>query len=120
MKTIARSRLYLPMAALILTAALAIPAAAQSLVPCGADGPPLCFNGTFQGNDDSSHEPTLIQSMTGIGTHLGRFSSTTTLTIGPSGGIGTATWTAANGDSISTTVKGTPEGLGTPPCQVVG
>jgi len=120
MKTITKSNVYLPMAAIILTVALAIPAAAQRLVPCGPDVAPLCFNGTFQGSDDTSHEPTLIQSMTGIGTHVGRFSSTTTLTIGPSGGIGTATWTAANGDSISTTVVGTPEALGTAPCQVEG
>ena len=41
MKTITRSNIYLPMAALIL-AALAIPAAAQTQVP---------FKGTFQGND---------------------------------------------------------------------
>ena len=42
MKTITKSRIYLPMAALILTATLAIPAAAQQQVP---------FKGTFQGND---------------------------------------------------------------------
>ena len=120
MKTTMKSRIYLPMAALILTAALALPAAAQTRVPCGPDGAPVCFNGTFQGNDDTSHEPTLIQSMTGIGTVVGRFSSTTTLTVGPSGGSGTAAWTAANGDSISTIVVGTPVGLGAAPCQVVG
>ena len=33
MKTITRSRIYLPMAAIILTAGLAIPAAAQQQVP---------------------------------------------------------------------------------------
>ena len=42
MKTITRSRIYFPMAAMILTAALAIPAAAQQQVP---------FKGAFQGND---------------------------------------------------------------------
>ena len=120
MKTTMRSMICPPTAALILTTALALPVAAQTLVPCGPDAAPVCFNGTFHGNDDTSHEPMLIQSMTGIGTHVGRFSSITTITVGPSGGSGTATWTAANGDSISTTVVGTPEGLGTAPCQVVG
>ncbi len=44
MKTITRSKIYLPMAAMILTAALAIPAAAQTPVP---------FKGTFQGSDNT-------------------------------------------------------------------
>ena len=115
-----RHNIYLPMAALILTAALAVPAAAQNLVPCGPGVAPVCFNGTFQGSDDTSHEPTLVQSMTGIGTHVGQFSSTTTLTVTASGGTGSAQWVAANGDTIATAVVGTPEGLSTPPCQVVG
>src|SRR5260370_6122617 len=92
------------MAALILTAALALPAAAQHLVPCGPGVAPVCFNGTFQGSDDTSHEPTLIQSMTGIGTLVGQFSSTTTLTVTASGGTGSAQWVAANGDTIATAV----------------
>jgi hypothetical protein len=120
MKTITRSNIYLPMAAMILTAVLAVPAAAQHLVPCGPGVAPVCFNGTFQGSDDTSHEPTLIQSMTGIGTLVGQFSSTTTLTVTASGGTGSAQWVAANGDTIATAVVGTPEGLSTPPCQVVG
>ena len=109
MKT--RSKIYLPMAALILTAALALPAAAQTQVP---------FEGTFQGNDDTSNLPTIIQSVTGIGTLVGQFSSTTLLTVGPSGGIGTARWIAANGDSIDTTVVGSPAPVTMSPCQVVG
>jgi hypothetical protein len=120
MKTITRTKIYLPMAAMMLTAALALPAAAQSLVPCRPGATPVCFNGTFQGNDDASAEPKLVQSMTGIGTLVGQFSSTTTLILTASGGTGTATWTAANGDTIVTTVVGTPEGLAIPPCQVVG
>jgi hypothetical protein len=119
MKTMTRSHIYLPMAAMILMAALSIPAAGQTLVPCGPGVASLCFNGAFQGNDDTSHEPTLVQSFTGIGTLLGQFSSTTTLTVTPSGGSGTATWIAANGDSIDTTVVGAVEGLGMPPCQIV-
>ena len=42
MKTITRSNIHLPIAAMILTAALAIPAAAEDLVP---------FKGTMQGHD---------------------------------------------------------------------
>src|SRR5215467_13587433 len=99
MKTITRTKIYLPMAGMILTAALALPAAAQTQVP---------FQGTFQGSDDTSHEPTLVQSMTGIGTHVGQFSATTTLTVTLSGGTGSARWIAANGDSIDTTVVGSP------------
>ena len=54
------------MAALILTAALAIPAAAQKQVP---------FKGTFQGKD-AVHPPTITTSGTGLGTHMGEFSLT--------------------------------------------
>ncbi len=91
MKTITRSRIYLPMAAMILTAALAIPAAAKQQVP---------FKGTFQGKD-AVNPPTIATSGTGIGTHMGVFSLTqetslTTLS-------GPAHWVAANGDSIDST-----------------
>jgi hypothetical protein len=40
MKTITRTKIYLPVAALILTAALAVPAAAESLIP---------FKGAYKG-----------------------------------------------------------------------
>ncbi len=110
MKTITRSRIYLPMSAMILTAALAIPAAAQTQVP---------FKGTFQGNDVPT-STTITQSITGIGTHVGQFSSTTLLTLTASGGTGSAHWIAANGDSIDTTVVGSPEHVPMSPCQVVG
>jgi hypothetical protein len=101
--------IYLPMAALILTA-LALPATAQQQVP---------FKGTFQGNDTVT-PPTLTQSITGIGTHVGQFSSTTVLALTASGGTGSAHWIAANGDSIDTTVVGSPEHVPMSPCQVVG
>jgi hypothetical protein len=42
MKTITRSTIYMPIAAMILSAALALPAAAQTEVP---------FQGTFRGSD---------------------------------------------------------------------
>jgi hypothetical protein len=113
MKTITRTNIYLPAAALILTAALAIPATAQQPVP---------FKGTFQGSDTVAF-PMLTQNITsGIGTLVGQFSATITLTLTASGaGTGTATWTAANGDTIVTTVSGMGEGVvPMAPCQVVG
>src|ERR1043165_6287636 len=94
MKTITRSTIYLPMTAMILTAALAIPAAAQTQVP---------FNGTFQGND-SVTPPTITTTATGNGTLAGRFSLTDVVTLNSaSGGTGTGHWVAANGDAIDTT-----------------
>jgi hypothetical protein len=110
MKTITRTKIYLPMAAMILTAALALPGAAQTQVP---------FKGAFQGNDTVT-PPTLTQSITGIGTLVGRFSSTAVLTVTASGGTGLAHWIAANGDSIDMTVVGSLEHVPMSPCQVVG
>jgi hypothetical protein len=108
MKTITRTKIYLPMAALIVTAALGLPAAAQTEVP---------FKGNFQGTDTPT-PPTILQSITGNGTLVGLFSSTAV-----SGGSGllTAHWIAANGDSIDTTYVGSFAGLvDLAPCQVVG
>ena len=70
MKTTTRTNIYLPMAALILTAALAVPAAAQQRVP---------FKGTFQGNDAITPGPgattvVISTTATGIGTLFGQFS----------------------------------------------
>jgi len=42
---------------------------------------------------------------TGNATHLGRFTVTADWTIGTGGGIGTSTWTAANGDEFSTSFR---------------
>src|SRR6266700_4231979 len=110
MKTITRTRIYLPMAGIILTAALAFPATAQTQVP---------FKGTFQGNDTVA-PPTLTQNVTGMGTLVGQFSATAVLTLTASGGTGSARWIAANGDSIDTTVVGSPVPVSMSPCQVVG
>jgi len=110
MNTITRTKIYLPMAGMILTAAIAVPVTAQQQVP---------FQGTFQGADTVA-PPTLTQNITGNGTLLGQFSSTTVLTLAPSGGTGPAHWIAANGDSIDTTVVGSPEHVLMAPCQVVG
>jgi hypothetical protein len=78
MKTMTRCKSYLPMAAVILAAA-AVPAAAQQQVP---------FKGTFQGNDTVTL-PTITQTITGTGTQVGQFSSTTLLTLGRPCGYGT-------------------------------
>jgi hypothetical protein len=110
MKATARSKIDLPMAAMFLTAALAIPATAQTLLP---------FNGTFQGNDTVTPS-TVTQSITGTGTYVGQFLSTTHLTLTPSGGTGTGEWIAANGDKIDTTVVGSIDRVDMAPCQVVG
>jgi hypothetical protein len=92
MKTITRSRIYLPMAAMILTAALAIPAAAaQQEVP---------FKGAFQAKD-AVNPTTIGTGGTGIGTLMGVFSltqETSLITL-----TGPAHWVAANGDSIDST-----------------
>jgi hypothetical protein len=94
MKTTTRSNIYLPMAALILTAALAIPATAQQQVP---------FKGTFQGKD-AVNPPTITTTGGGTGTLLGEFSFTQVTTLNSqTTGTGSAHWVAANGDSIDST-----------------
>ena len=109
MKSTLKSRIFLSIAALVLTVGFAIPAAAQQGVR---------FKGTFQGSD-VVNPPTITQSITGIGTHVGQFSSVTVQTIGPAGGTGVGHWIAANGDSIDTTDLGSPEPVDMAPCQVV-
>ena len=108
MKSTVRSNVYLPMAAMILTAALAVPAAAQHQVP---------FKGALQGTDfDIAFTDTTVTVLTvgtGIGTHVGQFSFTQTVVVDfatdPATSTGSAQLTAANGDSISTTVSGSGE-----------
>jgi len=98
-----RSKIYLPMAAMILTAVLAFPAAAQKQVP---------FKGSMQGHDTDTGSTnttvTVLTVGTGIGTHLGQFSFTQTVTVDLTTGhdTGSAQWFAANKDSISTTITG--------------
>jgi hypothetical protein len=106
MKTITRSNIYLPMAAMILTAALAVPAAAQHQVP---------FKGAMQGHDTdtgfTSTTVTVLTVGTGIGALVGQFSFIQTFTVDFTTGhdTGSAQWFAANGDSISTTLNGSGE-----------
>ena len=103
MKNMTRSNIYLPMAAMILTAALAVPAAAQHQVP---------FKGAMQGQDfDIAFTNTTVTVLTvgtGIGTLVGQFSFTQTVTVdfATSTSTGSARLIAANGDSIDTTFVG--------------
>ena len=111
MKTITRSNIYLPMAAMILTV-LAIPAAAGDLVP---------FKGALQGKDkDGAFNFPILQvatSGTGTATHLGEFSFTQEAAVNVTAGTdtGSAHWIAANGDSIDTTFNGSGGPTDAPP-----
>jgi hypothetical protein len=114
-----RLNICLPMAALILTAALAIPAAAQTpVLPCNTAptpvAPPCNFNGTFQGFDEVTVPPeggplpclaTICTYATGTGTLLGPFSLAEELTVNFAdlSATGSARWTANNGDILYTT-----------------
>jgi len=107
MKTIMRSNIYLLMAAIILTTALAVPAAAQKQVP---------FKGAMHGHDTDAPgpSPTIVlvtTSGTGIGTLVGQFSFTQEATVDLTAGSATGSghWTAANGDSIDTAIVGSGE-----------
>ncbi len=94
MKTTTRFNIYLPMAAMILTASLAVPAAAQTPVP---------FKGVFKGND-AVNPPTITTSGGGTGTLLGKFSFTQETTLNSqTTGTGSAHWVAPNGDRIDST-----------------
>src|SRR5260370_25015357 len=93
-------------AGLILTTALAVPAAAQKLVP---------FNGAMQGHETDTPQggppPTTLfadGSVQGIATLVGQFSLTYTLTVNLADGTATesAQLIAANADSIITTIVG--------------
>ena len=100
MKTITKSRIYLAMAALSLTAAVAMPAAAQNQVP---------FKGALQGTDkDGALNFPILQVFTngaGTGTHLGEFSYSQENAVNVTNGTGAGSihWIAANGDTIDTT-----------------
>ena len=64
-------------------------------------GSDLPFKGTYEGLEKvdatmPSHHS--LVDVTGTATHLGRFTVTADWTLGPTGGVGTSTWTAANGD----------------------
>jgi hypothetical protein len=111
-KSVMKASISLVVAAMLLTAVLAVPAAAQKQVP---------FKGTMQGHDVDSPGPSegtivVTTTGTGIGTHLGDFSFTqvVTVTIADLTDTGSAHWVAANGDSIDTTLAGSAELAATP------
>jgi hypothetical protein len=110
-----KSRIFVSIAVMILTAALAVPAAAQT--SC-ADYAPGCFRGTFQGQD--AHDTLLPgatsvvirTTATGVGTRLGRFSLHREIIadLVNFSAAGSAHWVAADGDDlIYTTVVGQAE-----------
>jgi hypothetical protein len=108
-KSVMKASISLAVAAMLLTAALAIPAAAQKQVP---------FKGSIQGHETDTPQggppPTTLSvdgSATGIATHVGQFSFTYELTVNLANGTatGSAHLIAANGDSIYTTIAGSSE-----------
>lgn len=113
MTTRTRSRLYVSIAATILTAALAVPAAAQTSCPDFGLAPG-CLRGTFQGqdaHDTLAPDATFVvirTTATGVGTRLGQFSLNREVigTFPDLRAAGAADWVAANGDSVHTTVVG--------------
>jgi hypothetical protein len=105
--------IYLPMA-ILLAAALAVPAAAQHQVP---------FKGSIQGHEIETPQggppPTTLMvdgSVTGIATLVGQFSYTYQLTVTLANGTATGSGIliAANGDSLTTTIAGSSEMTATP------
>ena len=101
MKTIMRSNVYLSIAAMILMAALVVPAAAQQQVP---------FKGTIQGQDTdkgfTSPGMFLVETNgTGTGILFGRFTFTLETTINDANltDTGIAHFKTANGDTIDAT-----------------
>jgi hypothetical protein len=109
-----KASLSLVIAAMLLTAALAVPAAAQKQVP---------FKGSLQGQETNTPQggppPTTLSvdgSVTGMATHVGQFSFNYQLTVTLANGTatGSARLIAANGDSIYTTIAGAIETTSTP------
>jgi hypothetical protein len=70
--TITRFQIGAAIAAMFLTATLAVPVAARQEVP---------FKGTFQGSDTVTPPATIATAATGTGTHLGQFSFTHVLAV---------------------------------------
>lgn len=113
MNNLLSSRMYLPMAAVLLTAALAGPVVAADLVP---------FKGSLQAQETSVfHGPppgTLSVDGTGggIATLIGRFTMTWKFTVNLADGTGSGPiyLVAANGDSIFVTAAGASEPTSTP------
>ena len=113
-KSMMKASISLAVAAMLLTAALAIPAAAQKQVP---------FKGSLQGHENDTPQggppPTTLSvdgSAKGIATHVGQFSFAYQLTVNLANGsaTGSARFIAATGDSVDTTITGSSELTATP------
>jgi len=113
-KSVMKASISLAVAAMLLTAALAVPVTAQKQVP---------FKGSLQGHETDTPQggppPTTLSvdgSATGIATHVGQFSFTYQLTVNLANGTatGSARLIAANGDSVFTTIAGSSELTTTP------
>ena len=113
-KSVMKASISLAVAAMLLTAALAVPAAAQNQVP---------FKGSLQGHEIDTPQggppPTTLSvdgSARGIATHVGQFSFAYQLTVNLANGTatGSARLIAANGDSVDTTIAGSSELTATP------
>jgi hypothetical protein len=77
-------------------------------------GSELPFKGAYEGLETVVVAPSQHHlDATGNATHLGLFTVTADWTIGPTGGVGTSTWTAANGDELSTSFRRS--GVAAPP-----
>jgi len=77
-------------------------------------GSELPFKGTYEGLETVGTVPSHHHlDATGNATHLGRFTVTADWTLAPTGGSGTSTWTAANGDKLFT--RFTRNGVFVPP-----
>ena len=109
-----KTTIYLRMAAMLLTAAIAVPAAAQNRVP---------FKGSIQGHEIGTPQggppPTTLivdGSPTGIATQVGQFTFLYQLTVNLANGTatGSARLIAANGDTVYTTIAGSSEETATP------
>jgi hypothetical protein len=105
--TLTKPIVYCMFATMILLLSLALPAAAQKQVP---------FKGAIQAHDTDKAFPSPTSVVvdtdgTGIGTLLGQFSfhQETTVDFLTGTDSGSGHWTAANGDSLDTTVVGSGE-----------
>jgi hypothetical protein len=110
MNIVMRSRIHLPITAIILTATLVLTAATQQQLP---------FNGALQGREIDTPDSATVSAdgnVTGIATLVGQFTFTYQLTVNFANrtATGTGHLIAANGDSISTTIAGSFELTSTP------
>lgn len=93
-----RTKIHLPLAAVILTA-LAIPAAAQTQ---------LIVKGAFHGSEFVTPPGNFSTTATGIGSSIGSFTYKRESTLTPANGtsVASAQWTAGVGDTFFTTIVG--------------